>query len=369
MQLAICKLLKKLSLLWGDRKMKIPKIEKLPSGHYFCRLRINGVSIPITAESKTDCEKLAYLKKSEILSGKSYVKKTPKEITLQEAMDKYIKANKATLSPSTHRSYTIYARNRFPNYRKEKLSKIKWQDMIDEELELASEKTVKNAWALVTPSLRHVGYPVPKVRLSQVPEAEVNFLQPEEIAPFCKAVKGRSCEIPALLALNGLRVSEIRGLTWSNVNLESNMVFVRGAVVRGVDGDTEKETNKNTTSTRPVPILIPQLHDALDAVTDKTGHVVSLKQCSILDDVKRACKRANVTVCTTHDLRRSFASLCFFLQIPSKQIQAWGGWKNEVVLNKIYIKLAASMETENRKTVSSFFDNKKSTEENPPVQS
>ena len=133
-------------------------------------------------------------------------------------------------------------------------------------------------------------------------------------------MKNRSCEIPALLALNGLRVSEIRGLTWSNVNLEADMIFVRGAVVRGVDGDAEKETNKNKTSTRPVPILIPQLHDALDSVTDKTGHVVSIKQSSILDDVKRACKRANVTICTTHDLRRSFASLCFFLQIPEKTV-------------------------------------------------
>lgn len=340
--------------------MKIPKIEKLPSGNYFCRLRLNGVSVPITASSETECKRIAELKKAEYEAGKSKLQRLPKNETLQDVLDKYIRANKATLSPSTHRSYTIYARTRFEGYRDKRLAEIPWQEMIDDELDVASEKTVKNAWALVAPALRRIGYPVPTVRLSQVPVADVHFLQPEEIAPFCAAVKGRSCEIPALLALNGLRVSEIRGLDWKNVNLVTDTILVRGAVVKGMEGDVEKKTNKNATSTRTIPILIPQLHDALTAVKDKTGKVVTLAQCSILDDVKRACQRAKVTICTTHDLRRSFASLCFFLGIPSKQIQAWGGWKNETVLNKIYIKLSASMETENQKTVSAFFKNKKS---------
>ena len=341
--------------------MKIPKIEKLPSGHYFCRLRIDGISIPITAASKTECERLATLRKAELIAGKAYIQKTPKETTLQEAMDRYIKASKATLSPSTYRQYTIYARNRFPAYRDKRLKEIKWQKMVDDELELASQKTVRNAWALVTPSLRHVGYPVPTVRLSQATVSETNFLQPEEIQPFCDAVKGRNYEIAALLALNGLRVSEILGLTWKNVNLETDVIFVRGAIVRCVDGDTEKPTNKNQASTRHVPILIPQLHDAITAVKDKTGHVVTIKQCTILADVKRACKRAGVTICNTHDLRRSFASLCFYLGIPNRQIQAWGGWSNDSTLNKVYIKLSASMETESKNTVTNFFKQK----ENP----
>lgn len=342
--------------------MIIPKIEKLPSGHYFCRLRINGVSIPITAETEAECEKLAYLKKAELLAGKTRVQKLPKDTTLQEAFDKYLAANKATLSPSTYRAYKIYSRTRFPNYRDQKISQIRWQEMIDNELKLVSEKTVKNAWALVTPSLKYIHYPVPSVRLAQVPVNDLNFLQPEEIKPFCEAVKGRKYEIPALLALNGLRVSEILGLKWSNVDLDNDVLSIHGAVVQSVDGNVEKKTNKNDTSSRTVPILIPQLHNALIAVSDKTGPVVTLKQESILDDVKRACKRANVTVCTTHDLRRSFASLCFYLQtIPMKQIQEWGGWKDDKVLNRIYIKLAASMKTKNQNAVIDFFKEK----ENP----
>ena len=335
--------------------MKIPKVEQLPSGNWFCRLRLNGVSVPITAESKAECERLAYLKKSEWLAGKSRIQKTPRETTLQEAMDKYIVVNRSTLSPSTERSYRIYAKVRFPNYRDKKLSEIKWQRMIDDELKDVSEKTVRNAWFLVVPALKNIGYPVPDVRLARAAVPELNFLQPEEIKPFCKAVKGRSYEIPALLALNGLRLSEIRGLEWKNVDTDKEVIFVHGANVRGPDGNVDKKTNKNADSSRYVPILIPQLLTALKNAKQKTGKVADIGAGTLLDDVKRSCERANVTICTTHDLRRSFASLCFYLGIPSKQIQEWGGWKDDNVLNKVYIKLSASMKTESKDKVTNFF--------------
>ena len=339
--------------------MKIPKIIQLPSGNYFCQLRINGVSIPITAETEKECELLATLKKAELLAGRSKVKHTPKETTLQEAMDKYIQKRKATLSPSTIRSYTIYSKTRFAGYRDKKLSQIKWQQMIDEELAVASEKTVKNAWALVRPSLELVGYPVPKITLARPVVPDLTFLQPEEIKPFCDALKGRSYEIPALLALHGLRLSEIRGLDWKNVDLKKGMLFVQGARVRGPDGDIDKKTNKNKSSSRYVPIMIPRLATVLQATPDKTGKVAAIGANTLLDDVKRTCERAGVTVCTVHDLRRSFASLCFFLNIPSRQIQEWGGWQNDQILNKIYIKISTTMKTESQTKFTNFFTGKK----------
>lgn len=347
--------------------MKVPTPRKLPSGNWFIQLRLDGVSIPITAETKASCISIAETTKADFRAGKRTALKVPRETTLQEACNQFIEANKATLSPSTVRSYTIYAKTRFNGYRSKKLPNIDWQDMIDKELVLASEKTVKNAWGLVKPALRHVGYPVPTVRLSPVPVNEIPFLQPEEIAPFCEAVKGRSYEIAALLELHGLRLSEVRGLDWSNVDLKKNVITVKGARVRGLDGDVMKSTNKNQTSTRPVPIMIPQLRDALKAVPDKTGPVVNIKGGTLLDDIKRACKRAGVTVVSNHGLRHSFASLCYFLEIPQRQIQEWGGWGDTSVLNRIYIRLAASMESENQKTFSRFFQEKKKRKRKTPA--
>lgn len=340
--------------------MKIPKIEKLPSGNYFCRLRINGVSIPITSESEAECEKLAYLKKAELLAGKSKVQKTPKQITLREAMEKYIANYRSTLSPSTVDRYLAYKDGRFKKYLDKKLSEIKWQAMIDDELKLVGEKTVSNAWGLVRPSLKHIGYPVPKVKIAPAPVKEIPFLQPEEIKPFCEAVKGKNYEIAALLALHGLRMSELKALDWKDIDLKNGVINVRGAFVKGPDGFVDKETNKNRTSTRPVPIMIPQLTTALKEADPKQGRVVTIHPSVLLRDVKRACKHANVTEVTVHGLRHSFASLCFYLKIPNRQIKEWGGWKNDITLNRIYIRLAASMKTENKATFTKFFENEKS---------
>ena len=343
--------------------MKVPEARKLKSGSWFIQLRLGGESISVTAPTEKECRRQAQHIKAEYLAGKrestAAIKKAG-SITLQQAFDNYIEKHKAVLSPSTHRVYQIYSQKRFPEYRHRKLSDIDWQEMINDELLLVSEKTVKNAWGLVTPSLKFAGYPVPEVKLTSVPVNEIPFLQPEEIVPFCDALKGRSYEIPALLELHGLRLSEVRGLDWKNVNLKTGMITVHGALVRGADGEVEKQTNKNRTSSRPVPIMIPQLKDALEAVEDKNGKVAPICGTSLLDDVRRTCKRAGVTEVTNHGLRHSFASLCYYLEIPERQIQEWGGWKDRYTLHKIYIRLAASMQTSSADRFAQFFSNKKS---------
>ena len=75
--------------------MKIPEPRRLPSGNWFVQLRLAGQSIPITAKTKTECINIAELTKAKHRAGASAIKKTPKEITLSESFDKYLKAKKA----------------------------------------------------------------------------------------------------------------------------------------------------------------------------------------------------------------------------------------------------------------------------------
>ncbi len=335
--------------------MKIPEPRKLPSGNWFIQLRLDGKSIPVTAESPTECKDIAAMIKSEHRVGRRAIKKAPKETTLADAMQKYIDASRATLSPSTLRGYSVYQRSRFPKYRDKKLSEINWQKMIDDDLKLVSEKTVKNAWGFAHAALKHIGYPVPNVRLATVPINEISLLQPEEIKPFCAACKGRSYEIPALLMLNGLRLSEVRALDWKNIDLKKETIDVRGANVKGEDGYVMKKTNKNSTSTRVVPIMIPQLLDALKSADNKSGLVTTISPSSLLRDVKRACERANVTVVSNHGLRHSWVSLGYSLHIPERQLMTWGGWSDYTTMHKIYIRLAASSEFSAKEAMVKFF--------------
>lgn len=334
--------------------MKIPKPRKLSSGNWFIQLRLNGVSVPVTAATETECIRLAELTKAQHRAGNTEIKKLPKDLTLREAMKRFIENSKSTLSPSTYDRYLVYTDCRFKDYLDRPLGQIKWQRMIDDELRKVSAKTVKNGWGLVTPSLKFVGYPVPSVRLAQVPVKETAFLQPEEIKPFCEAVKGRPYEIAALLMLHGLRLSEMKALTWADIG--KNSIRVCGAYVKGHDGYVDKDTNKTTLSTRHVPIMIPQLTKALDKKRGKDEEkVVSITGSVLLRDVKRACERAGVTICGNHSLRHSFASLCFYLKIPLEQIQKWGGWEDDKTLKRIYIHLAASAEDDHQKSFSGFF--------------
>ena len=335
--------------------MKTPKPRKLESGNYFIQLRLGGKSIPITCDSPTECTLIAQKIKADYMAGTTAIKKLPKNMTLREVEKKYINEFKEELSPSTADRYLAYTKCRFKKYLDMPLEEISWQRMIDDETKVASPKSVYNGWGLVRPALKFVGYPVPQVKLPSVPVSEIAFLQPEEIKPFCAAVKGRNYEIAALIELHGLRLSEMKGLTWDDIDLDKGVINVRGAYVKGPDGYVDKNTNKNRTSTRPVPIMIPQLKDALNAVEDKAGRVVTTSGSVLLRDVKRACKIAGVTECTNHSLRHSFASLCFFLDVPLAQIMQWGGWGDDTTLKRIYIHLAASAETEHRKRLTGFF--------------
>ena len=336
--------------------MKEPKPKQLPSGSWRVRLRLGGEDLSVTMPTKDECKAEALRIKSEYKLGKrAAASKEARELTLKEVQDRYIEKNKAVLSPSTLRAYKIYAEKRFPAYQKTKLKDLDFQQVIDDELDLKSEKTVKNAWGLLRTSLEAAGYPVPKVRLAPVPVNEIPFLQPAEIAPFCDALIGRSYEIPALMLLHGLRLSEMRGLTWGNIDLKNGVMTVKGALVRGPDGDVNKKQNKNATSTRPVPIMIPRLLELLKAADSKAGPVVVIGAGTMLDDVKRACKRAGVTEVTCHGLRHSFASLCYYLEIPERQIQEWGGWKDRATLHRIYIRLTAAGQSEAQAKVTSFF--------------
>ena len=340
--------------------MKEPKVQKLKSGNYHVRLRLGDEDISITRATAEECRAEALQLKTDYKLGRrNAATKAARELTLAEAQSRYIKHSKATLSPSTLRSYEIYSKTRFPDYQQTKLKDLSFQEMIDDELAEKSPKTVRNGWSLVRASLEYVGFPIPKVRLMPAPVNEISFLEPEEIKPFCKALEGRTYEIPALLLLHGLRLSEMRGLTWENVDLKHGVLHIKGALVRGPEGNVKKQQNKNRTSTRDVPIMVPRLLELLKAAGGKEGPVVVIGANTMLDDVKRACRKAGVTIVTCHGLRHSFASLCYYLEIPERQIQEWGGWKDRTTLHRVYIRLTAAGKNEATAKVTSFFEGQK----------
>lgn len=335
--------------------MNVPKARKLKSGTWFIQLRLGGESIPVTGKTERACVKQAEYVKSQYLVGKREKPAEPepelpepeKLPTLGEAMDAYIAKRDNVLSPSTVAGYKAIKRTRFLGYTETSLSDMDteaWQIACNQEAGKCSAKTLRNAWGFIASVIQDAtSYPAPKVKLPQVVIRDMPFLEPEDIETFIEAVKGTSVEIAALLGLSSLRRSEILALRWDAVDLKKDVVHVRGAAVLDENHKlVQKATNKNATSARPVPIMIPELHSALATVKEKTGLVVQCHANSLWENINDICEENNLPLVGVHGLRRSFVSLAYHLGLDEDYTMAIGGWSDIQTMRKHYKRLAQS---------------------------
>ena len=345
--------------------MKIPKIRKLDSGTFFCQLRLGGESISISADTETECKRLAELEKAKYRNGQERTRKRKsEEKTIEEILTDYITSRSKVLSPSTIRGYNTIKDNRFSDYKAKKPSAIKkWQTVIDREVENeVSPKTIKNSWGLLSSALEYAGYDIPDVKLPQIMPATRPFLDAEQIKTFIKVVKGSDCEIPALLALHSLRRSEIMGLTWEKIDFKNKTINVDGSAVFDSDNKlTQKKTNKNRSSKRIVPIMIPELETALKAVPEekRTGSIVTCNPNTIWSQVNRICKANGLPEVGVHGLRHSFCSLAVFVGLSPAETMQLGGWSDVGTMTKIYTHISQSNRLKAQNQISKFFENAK----------
>ena len=339
--------------------MVVPKARKLKSGNWFIQLRLGGESIPVTESTERKCEKVAQYKKAEYLAGKR-PKRVGEEMTLREAIDQYIEARRNVLSPSTIRGYGVIKKNRFQKVIDKPIKDISdWQKVCNDEAKKVSAKTLKNAWLFVASVLRETTkQPVQKVTLPQVVQPDKEWLDPDQILLFINAIKGAECEIPALLALHSLRKSELCALSWKNIDIENEVIKVRGSAVLDDEGIlVQKSTNKNKSSRRDVPIMIPRLIEAINE--NKSGEmVVSCHPNTVYEHINRICARNKLPEVGIHGLRHSFASLCYHLQVPEAVVQSLGGWSDYATVRKIYTHLAQKDILKSETALTHFFQKK-----------
>lgn len=285
-------------------KIKIPTVRQLPSGSWFCQLRINGQSISITDEDYDTVVAKAYAYKAGLIKAK----KAPKDITVGEALAQYIESRRNVLSPSTVCGYQTIKRTRFLALQTRRLStltkNIIQRDINNESL-LCSPKTLHNSYMLLSSAIVEAGGEKYDVRLPQVPPSNKKYLTPEQIPLLLEAAKGTKFEIAILLGLWSCRRSEIFGLTWDNVDLQNRTIRIFQSVVPDEDYKyVDKPMPKNNSSVRTIPIS-DQLYDALSKVEDKTGHVVKGNLNSLYKAVNRLCDQLSLPRIGAHGLRHS----------------------------------------------------------------
>lgn len=312
--------------------MKTPTPKKTAAGTYRIQFRLNGERVSITAPTAKECRAKALALQAKQTLGEYIAPKTG--ITLGEAIDQFISDRSAVLSPSTIRNYQGIRDNRFQTVMDKKIKSIEnWQAVINEEAKTCSAKTVKNGWALVASVLAVQKFEVPEVVLPQIIKKERQWLDSSQIALLLKTIKedkNRMFEAAVILGLHSLRLSEI--LAVDVTDIRDGRIHVEGAVVKGPDGLVRKDTNKNTTSRRTVPILIPRLLEILP----KSGPVVQMSEQCMNKHLKLSCAKAKIPAVTMHSLRHSFVALGVEKNIPIDVVQKLGGWKDYQTVKSVY---------------------------------
>ena len=313
-----------------ETEISVPRPRQLKSGEYSAQLMVDGKRFRVTQPT----EAAYYAEARAVKAGLIKARDQPHRYQLGEILDNYIKHNENVLSPSTIRGYTYIRKDRFKPYVEHYIDAIPWQAMINEEAGRCSPKTLKNAWALVTAAMRANAYPIPDINLPLIPRKELNWLDYDQIQILISGVHGLSIELPVLLALHSLRLSEILALDREDID---TVIRIRKALVFDQTNClVAKDTAKTNSSARDIPIIIPRLTEILPA----SGKLVQLHPNYIRKAINNVCKRLGLPQCGVHGLRRSFASLGYHLKMSERTIMSLGGWSNVQTVHSIYIKLA-----------------------------
>lgn len=337
--------------------MKIPKIEKLPSGNYFCRLRLGGVSVPITASTLAECRRMAEFEKAAYMANRNKITPAGKK-TLGELIDDYIDSRRNVLSPSTLEGYANIRRNRFADAMSTPADRINWQRVINDECGRVSEKTVRNAYGLACAALAYASIDPPHVRLPARKKPDGAYLDAQQVAALLEIVRGTPDELPILFGLHSLRASEMYGLTWRDIDLQAHTITIRETVVRGEDGYVRKSTAKTLDSARVIEIFIPRLVELLVKKRSAGApQIIDVPQSTLRKHIIRLCEENGLPQIGIHGLRRSFASLAFAVGLKERETMQIGGWTDPKIMHEHYIRLSAAQHKSAQQKLAGFFQN------------
>lgn len=291
-----------------------------------------------TAERKRDAEKLA--KDFEINHKKE---KLPNEMTVREAIEKYIELKSNILSPSTIRGYWVICRNRYPLIGHIKLNRLtneKIQAEINQESAKYSPKYIHNIYGLLTSALdmfapgfqMRTSYPENRQKEITIPSAA-------DISLLLRLSASDDLSLAIMIASYlGLRRGEISGIKIEDVDLKSNILYVRHSIVRNNENEWVEKEPKTKAGRRSLDIpdlLITPIQTAASGKAPK-DKLVNLNPSQITDGFETLVKKAAIPECTFHSLRHFNASLMLANKVPNKYAMQRMGHSTENMLQRVY---------------------------------
>ncbi len=337
--------------------MKIPEPQKLASGSWRVRVLVDGRRISITKPTKKAClAEAAALK-----TGIKKAKRTPENITLEQAYKEHIENNKDIWSPSTVAGYNRLKKNTFQDLMAYQLKNIT-PEMIQKEInkmqrQKKSPKYLSNAVGFLKSILKIYA---PSIELAdlmtpQKRKPDLRMLDDNEIRSVLQVAKGTEMELPILLALwLGMRLSEIRGIKRKDIH--KGQIHICRAVVDDTNGKPIEKGTKTYSGDRW--IALPEYIESLITDGDPNEYIVSLSGQAIYKRFSRLLEKAGVSHCRFHDLRRANAAAMIRLGVDSKYAQQRNGWSTDYMYKQVYAYTMPDRMEEINSAIDGYFGHK-----------
>lgn len=339
--------------------MKLPTIRQLPSGSWFCRLRIGGRDICITEPTEAKCRAKAMAYKTGVLQAK----KAPVDKTLRQACQAYINARPKG-SPTTRHTNETYVKFAFQGIMDKKLKDITKADFINAVAEECQRETrrhetiapvsVHKEFDFICAVLRENDIEPPQINnLPAVQQLPVVLPEPSDVL---RAIVGSSIELPCLLAAwLSLTQSEIRALTKSK-SIKNGKLYINETVVRVGGQDIRKKGSKEEKRSRvhTIPPHIQQL------INQQPGDVLCpFTPRQLYGRFQTLQRRAGVDPpISFHQLRHLNASVMAMLGVQKEIARERGGWHNDAVMDQVYTHTFTSARRSADASIDAYFADK-----------
>jgi integrase len=314
------------------------KAEKLHSGNWRARVQVieNGKrsNKSFTATTRKQAE---FLAAQYALTEKEARK--PLNDTVGAAIDKYIDARTAILSPATVRVYRQTRRCYYHTIENIKLKDLRSEDIqraMNEVAKKNSPKTARNVYALLTAMLKayHPDFQ-PRVNLPKKVHHEVIIPEKDVIAKLLDAAQGTILENAILLAAGyGMRRGEICALLYADINKKNNQISITKSLAKNEGNEWVVKAPKSYAGTRTIGVSSNMIERLM-----KNRHDFK-RVCPIHPDMltrrfMRLCASLGIS-CRFHDLRHYNASLMLALSVPDKYAMERLGQATPGMIKAVY---------------------------------
>jgi integrase len=183
---------------------------------------------------------------------------------------------------------------------------------------------------------------------------------------YCRQIDGMWADLFLFAVLSGLRLSEILGLEWGDVDWKKNSIKVNRSLVELKGSVFIEQSPKSRSSVRTVA-LPPEAMDTLKSRYRGTQHSGPVfrrdtgkppRRHSLAEQLRRFCTKAGVPYISLHGLRHQHVSLLAHAGVPVKVAQQRVGHSNPMLTLGIYTHVLGDADVEAAAALSALVSSK-----------